>query len=74
MSDIIIYLSLGVIIYFLGSFFIFIRSINKVVNFFKEHPTQLPVKLPKYIQEVKDDLGEEVFNEMYKKVQESMNE
>jgi hypothetical protein len=72
--DILLYLFLGVVLFAVGSVIIMFRSINKVVYFFKCNPNGLPSKLPEEVQEFKDHVGEEQFQELYDKFQKENNE
>lgn len=72
--DLLFYISLGLFAYIIGSMVIAYRIGTKLHKFFSENPHSLPVRLPKQIQEIKNDLGEEKFNHFYKKFKEMGDE
>lgn len=63
--EILLYLFLGLLVFFVGSVFIMYRAVDKVIYFFKCNPNGLPNELPEYIQEFKDHIGEEKFQQLY---------
>ena len=71
--EIIAYLLVGVLVYFVGHFIILYIAATKLILYFRENPHSLPEKLPDNIQEFKDQLGEDRFNEVYKLFQERNN-
>lgn len=63
------YIILGIIAFTLGSLIIMYRETSKVVEYFSENPNGLPNKLPDNIQNFKELVGEEQFQELYDKFQ-----
>lgn len=66
---ILLYIFLGFMLYYVGSFILFVISVHKLTTFFEEYPNGLPAKLPKHVQESKDLMGEDGFNDFYKRCQ-----
>lgn len=65
-----IYSLIGIFAYLVGTVIIWYRTANKLYRFFLENPHNLPLKLPKEVQQIKDDLNEGQFEELYKLFQE----
>lgn len=63
------YAFLGIVLYFFGNMYIFYRMCKKVSDFFIINPNGLPKELPSDIEEFKQIVGEEAFDELYKKYQ-----
>lgn len=72
--EVFVYLLLGVLAYVIGSLIIIAVNVKRVVNFFADNPDNLPNKLPDNIQDFKEHIGEDRFDELYKQFQERNNE
>ena len=63
------YLLTALVVYFIGYFILLIRLSYKVRSFFENNPNGLPIKVPEYIKEFRENVGEDKFKELYKSFQ-----
>ena len=72
--QIIIFIAVGIFLYFFISGMMMVADAYRLVLFYKDNMETIPDVLPKHIQRIKEELGDESFNELYENFKERRNE